>query len=141
MHIRANKSLLNTAESPSYMKETLPVELLNLDGRCRKSKYDGKLKHLTENCPSCRFDVTIDNQERCYWGVAWKVLVPTERPRECQFYDQPSPREESHKELLELTKKNAADLESFLRESKANPKPPSSGYMDCIGRWEKNFNR
>jgi len=56
------------------------------------NRYDGLEKVRTKNCDSCPYLRIVKNEERCYWGVAWKPLFPTERPAKCMLRDKQSPR-------------------------------------------------
>lgn len=58
-----------------------------------RNKHDGKYIQAKQECLECKWYAVIENQPRCYWGVAWKNLVPVEKQRKCEFYNKPSPRE------------------------------------------------
>jgi len=47
------------------------------------SKWQGTTKNLTKNCLDCKDYKKIKNEQRCYWGVVYKVLMPTEKPIKC----------------------------------------------------------
>lgn len=55
------------------------------------SRYNGMSKCRTKNCDSCPHLRIVNNEERCYWGVAWKPLIPQEKPQKCMLVDKPSP--------------------------------------------------
>ena len=49
------------------------------------SKWDGNLKYRTKDCDECAWYRLFNNEERCVWGVAYKVLVsPRKKPRKCE---------------------------------------------------------
>jgi hypothetical protein len=114
------------------MEKKIPKEFLEFGSG---NKYNGNFKHLTKDCSSCSVYITINNQKRCYWGVAWKVLVETEKPRKCEFHNQQGPRERyynGHLEYMKRTGFNPLHPAEKLPQSKI----PSS-YMDAIGRRDK----
>lgn len=56
------------------------------------SIWDGKTKSFTIFCPECEFYRTTSIEDRCYWGVAYKVLDKTKILSYCQLTNKPSPR-------------------------------------------------
>ncbi|MEK7134870.1 MAG: hypothetical protein AAB735_00460 [Patescibacteria group bacterium] len=56
------------------------------------SRWDGKIKAFTELCLKCKFYREINGEDRCYWGVAYKVLDRIETLSYCQLIKKPSPR-------------------------------------------------
>lgn len=58
-----------------------------------RGRHDGKEKYLTINCPNCEWHALVNTEERCYWGVFWKLLVTRTNLRKCEFYNKQSPHE------------------------------------------------
>jgi hypothetical protein len=58
------------------------------------SVWDGSAKSFTKLCSECDVHREIDNESRCYWGVAYKVLDKTKILSYCQLIGRPSPRKE-----------------------------------------------
>ncbi len=56
------------------------------------SVWEGSVKSITTLCPKCRFHRKIASQDRCYWGIAYKVLSKPALSY-CQLIERPSPRE------------------------------------------------
>ncbi len=99
-------------------------------------RWDGKYKFFTKNCGSCRFySSRADNEDRCYWGVAWKRLVVRESPKKCQYYGLPSPREKNMVGEQERKRR----ICKRLKESdwKPDTNKPSYYYDLAEGRWNK----
>lgn len=63
------------------------------------SRHNGKYKSLTENCSSCDWYIVLENEKRCYWGVAMKHLIKGDKLRKCEYFGKPSPREEIYSSL------------------------------------------
>jgi hypothetical protein len=113
------------------MDDKISGDILLFD---KHNKYNGNYKYLTNNCPSCRFDVVVEGQERCYWGVAWKKLVPKDKLHECQYHNTSSPRESRYN-----CKNNTVEISDIVKSS-GNVQTPlrmPSGEMDAIGRWDR----
>ncbi len=49
----------------------------------RHSRWDGSRKYYTKNCDECEFYRKIEDKELCGWGIAFKYLIKTEKPRKC----------------------------------------------------------
>ena len=64
------------------------------------SRWDRSFKSFTSLCSGCKFYRVIDNKDRCYWGMAFKVMDKTKVLPYCQLIKKPSPR------LTMLNKKN-----------------------------------
>ncbi len=52
------------------------------------SRWDKSQKLYTRDCPSCPY-----NLGECFWGVAVKLLMKTDRPRQCQYRTQAPPKD------------------------------------------------
>jgi len=50
----------------------------------KHQRWDGDYKLLTKDCFNCEFYREIDKKELCGWGVAFKYLCKTEKPRKCE---------------------------------------------------------
>ena len=64
--------------------------LVNLTG----SLWNESVKSFTKLCSECEFYRKFDSEDRCYWGVAYKVLDKTKILSYCQLINKPSPRRE-----------------------------------------------
>ena len=58
------------------------------------SVWDGSAKSFTRLCPECDFYRKFDSEDRCYWGIAYKVLDRTKTLSYCQLENKPSPKRE-----------------------------------------------
>ncbi len=56
------------------------------------NRFDGRIKSFTELCSNCKFYKKINGEDRCYWGVAYKVLDTIITLSFCQLIKKPSPR-------------------------------------------------
>lgn len=82
------------------------------------NQYDGHFKDYTKNCGKCPYYKERDG-DRCYWGVAWKKLSPTKKPRKCILIDKPSPRYLEIKERLGIEKvKSPEPVQQYKDEDK-----------------------
>jgi hypothetical protein len=73
------------------------------------SRFDGGIKSFTELCLTCKFYRKINGEDRCYWGVQYKVLDRIKTLSFCQLIKNPSPR-------LEILNSRSKVLESMSRD-------------------------
>ena len=66
------------------------------------SRWDGSVKSFTELCSGCEFYRRINSEDRCYWGIAYKVMDRTKKLSYCQLIEKPSPRKEILNQNLNL---------------------------------------
>ena len=68
-----------------------------------KNDYDGNSKSYTADCPGCELNLKhpINDRDACYWGVAWKYLIKTDKPRKCALKIEESPRKRAYNELAQ----------------------------------------
>lgn len=95
-------------------------------------RWNGKYKLFTKNCGGCKYHKKVSDEDRCYWGIAWKRLAARYNPKKCQFYNLPSPRAKAV--CAEL--KSRADTSSTKKsEWKPDTSKPSYYYDLAEGRW------
>ncbi len=58
------------------------------------SVWDGSAKSFTKLCSGCGVYRMINAEDRCYWGVAYKIMDRTKILPYCQLIGKPSPRRE-----------------------------------------------
>ena len=56
------------------------------------NRWDGRFKSFTSLCSGCKFYRVIDKEDRCYWGVAFRVMDKIKVLPYCQLIKKPSPR-------------------------------------------------
>jgi hypothetical protein len=71
-------------------------------------RWEGETKLRTKDCDGCDFYRKIDGKELCGWGVAFKYLERTGKPRKCEVRNRPARENQSIKYLDEFIK-NAMD--------------------------------
>lgn len=71
-----------------------------------QSLWDGSPIRRTLNCDDCKFLVASRKGRRslevCAWGVAWKILSETEKPRKCLKIDKKPPEYNSLEAIEKL---------------------------------------
>jgi hypothetical protein len=72
------------------MSKMAQTDLIN----ATTSEWDGRSKSFTEQCGRCEFYRNINDEDRCYWGIAYKVLDRTKTLSYCQSINKPSPRKQ-----------------------------------------------
>lgn len=75
----------------------------NLMNATSSTDWDGSTKSFTELCMGCEFYKRVNNEDRCYWGIAYKVMDKSKILSYCQLKSRLSPRKERLSEL-ELAK-------------------------------------
>ena len=70
----------------------------------RYTRWDGSYKQLTKDCNNCEWYRKTNSNELCGWGIAFKYLTPTEKPRKCEVKNRKQNFEPSVKYLDDILK-------------------------------------
>ncbi|MEK6907621.1 MAG: hypothetical protein AABW45_03780 [Nanoarchaeota archaeon] len=67
------------------------------------SRWDGSVKHFTELCNNCEFYRKIKGEDRCYWGIAYKLMGRENTLSYCQLINKQSPRKEALRYSIQIS--------------------------------------